>query len=252
MSAGWSWRTRSSSALRPTSPGRTSSQNDLPGSPRARCRPGPGRGGLPGRRGVDQRLLRLARPARLPGGAGGSVADRGHPRNPRPVATDLRLPAGARRTPPRPRHPGRAQTRRAAHARAPRRRRAPAPARCMLRARSGRHPVSGFGAAAVRGRPAGRGVGRRHHPAPAPRSAGGAARTSGVSLVNAVTFIRGHESGHDAWARSGVTGWGPRTVALHVKPVRLPSVGAAVVTAGPGGGDARGARARACVKDGGW
>jgi choline dehydrogenase len=30
----------------------------------------------------------------------------------------------------------------------------------------------------------------------------------GSSLVNAMTFIRGHASGYDAWAQSGVTDWG--------------------------------------------
>ena len=58
----WRWKTRSSSGPRPTSPGRTSSQNDLH-LHRAGL-PGPARGGvLSGDEGVDLRVLRLAGPA---------------------------------------------------------------------------------------------------------------------------------------------------------------------------------------------
>ena len=54
---GWRWRTRSSSGQRPTSPRRTSSQNDVPGRRPAGRGWFPGQLDLPAGGGVDVRVL---------------------------------------------------------------------------------------------------------------------------------------------------------------------------------------------------
>ena len=87
---------------RPTSPGRTSSQNDLRLHRRA-LRRSAGRAVLPHDEGVHLRLLRLVAPAGEPVGedARRRRARRPHRQDPRPVPRHLRRAAGDRRAAPR-------------------------------------------------------------------------------------------------------------------------------------------------------